>query len=96
MLTGEVHLITPSKAGDGENLTDVKETLCKPGDVVVQRGTLHSWENRSSEWVRWIVVLLGADPTMVEVQGGKTSVPLQDFFGQYGGDDIWKDIEVKT
>ena len=30
-----------------------------PGDLVVQRGTDHAWENRSDELVRVLFVLLG-------------------------------------
>lgn len=34
------------------------ETTVGPGDLVVQRGTDHAWENRSSEPVRMLFVLL--------------------------------------
>jgi quercetin dioxygenase-like cupin family protein len=39
-----------------------------PGDVFVQRGTNHSWHNRSEKWVRMLISLLPAKPMMV---GGK-------------------------
>jgi hypothetical protein len=31
-----------------------------------------SWENRSEEWVRWIVVILGAEPTVVDIEGSES------------------------
>jgi hypothetical protein len=73
-------LLAPSVASDG-TLTSIQEILCKPGDVVFQRGTMHAWENRSDEWVRWISILLGADETKVEVEGNaEEKVVLRDFF----------------
>ncbi|RDW74850.1 hypothetical protein BP6252_05992 [Coleophoma cylindrospora] len=94
-LNGEVYLITPAEAGAGDSTLKLKETLCRPGDVVCQRGTLHSWENRSSEWVRWIVVILGAEPTTVEVEGKDEKIQIKDFFGKYGSDDIWEGLVEK-
>lgn len=38
------------------------ETLLKPGDVLVQRGTPHKWENRSDAVCTTFFVLVGADP----------------------------------
>ena len=38
------------------------ETLLKAGDVLVQRGTNHSWSNRSDRVCRVAVVLIDADP----------------------------------
>lgn len=37
---------------------DAEETTIAPGDLVVQRGTEHAWENRSDEPVRVLFVLL--------------------------------------
>ncbi|MFC6310317.1 cupin domain-containing protein [Paraburkholderia dipogonis] len=37
---------------------DGTETLLKPGDVVVQRGTNHAWSNRSDRPARMVFVLL--------------------------------------
>ncbi|KAK0726234.1 hypothetical protein B0T21DRAFT_394778 [Apiosordaria backusii] len=46
-----------------------KRTL-KKGDVVVQRGTMHAWENKSDTvWARVVFFLAGAEP--VEVGGDK-------------------------
>jgi quercetin dioxygenase-like cupin family protein len=39
-------------------LDDGSETLCRPGDAVVQRGTNHAWENRSDRPVRMLFVLI--------------------------------------
>lgn len=45
---------------------DGKETLLKPGDVVVQRGCLHAWRNPGSDWARWVSVLADAEPAVVQ------------------------------
>lgn len=47
VLSGEIHLVV-----------DEGETLLKPGDVVVQRGTNHAWSNRSDEPCRMAFVLV--------------------------------------
>jgi uncharacterized cupin superfamily protein len=41
---------------------DKGETLLKPGDVLVQRGTNHSWHNRSDQPCVIAAVLVSADP----------------------------------
>jgi len=38
------------------------ETLLKPGDVLIQRGTFHAWDNRSDEVCRVLFVLIDAEP----------------------------------
>jgi len=43
-------------------ILDSGETLLKPGDVFVQRGTVHSWSVRSHEACIIAVVLVGATP----------------------------------
>ena len=43
-------------------LMDVGETLMKPGDVLIQRGTNHAWANRSTAPARMLFVLNGAAP----------------------------------
>lgn len=53
IMDGEVYLQVPDGKGG------IKETLCKRGDVVIQRGTLHAWR-AGSEGARWISVLVGA------------------------------------
>ncbi|EKM52480.1 uncharacterized protein PHACADRAFT_260922 [Phanerochaete carnosa HHB-10118-sp] len=39
-------------------LDDNKRAILKPGDVVVQRGTIHAWVNETDEWARAYFVLL--------------------------------------
>jgi hypothetical protein len=41
---------------------DEAETLMKPGDVLIQRGTYHSWDNRSNRVCRILFVLIDAEP----------------------------------
>jgi hypothetical protein len=53
IMDGEVYLQVPDGKGG------IKETLCKRGDVVIQRGTLHAWR-AGPEGARWISVLVGA------------------------------------
>ena len=42
-------------------LDNDEKRLCKPGDVIVQRGTIHAWHNEGTEWVRMYAVMLGED-----------------------------------
>ena len=48
VLEGEVWLV----------LDDGSQTQLGPGDVVIQRGTDHAWENRSAQSVRIVFVLV--------------------------------------
>ena len=48
VLAGEVHLV----------LDDGSETRLSPGDVVVQRGTDHAWENRTESVSRMAFILV--------------------------------------
>jgi len=45
------------------------QTISIPGSVIVQRGTMHGWENQGTEWVRYISVLVDAEP--INVESGK-------------------------
>jgi hypothetical protein len=47
LLEGEIYM-----------LLDDSEVLIRPGDVIIQRGTDHSWENRSSSVARIVFVLI--------------------------------------
>jgi mannose-6-phosphate isomerase-like protein (cupin superfamily) len=47
VLEGEIYLVL-----------DDSETLLKPGDVVIQRGTNHAWDNRSAAVCRMAFVLI--------------------------------------
>ena len=40
--------------------------IMKAGDVLVQKGVKHAWRNPGPEWVRWICVLIDADPAKVD------------------------------
>lgn len=52
VLSGEVWAVM----GNGD------ETLLKPGDTLVQRGTVHTWRNRGSEPCVMAAVLVGTEP----------------------------------
>ncbi|KAI0275102.1 hypothetical protein BC834DRAFT_965540 [Gloeopeniophorella convolvens] len=39
-----------------------ERTLTRPGDTVVQRGTLHAWRNPGTAWTRWTSVIIAAEP----------------------------------
>jgi hypothetical protein len=41
---------------------DEDETLMRPGDVLIQRGTYHAWSNRSEAICRMLFILLDAEP----------------------------------
>ena len=55
VITGEIVL-----------LLDDSEVVLKPGDVVVQRGTIHAWTNRTNEIARMAFVLVDGtfDPAL--------------------------------
>ena len=62
---------------DGEMvlvLDDGAETVLGPGDVVIQRGTSHRWENRASTTARMVFVLVDAEfsPDLSELLGKVT------------------------
>lgn len=59
IMDGEVYLQVPDGKGG------IKETLCKRGDVVIQRGTLHAWR-AGPNGARWISVLVGAKAVVTE------------------------------
>lgn len=66
---GSVYLIVPrhrqrpsaEEEEDAKEDFEVHETLCKAGEVVIQRGTLHAWR-AGPQGVRWITVILDAEP----------------------------------
>ncbi|KAJ5323215.1 hypothetical protein N7476_001815 [Penicillium atrosanguineum] len=44
--------------------------LIKPGDVVIQRGTLHKWRNPSStQWSRFVGINTGSQPIVTKNHG---------------------------
>jgi hypothetical protein len=52
-------------------LLDEGECLLKAGDVIVQRGTAHSWSNRSGKPCRMAFLLLGARPVPATEAAGE-------------------------
>ena len=45
---------------------DGNEThLTKPGDTVIQKGTLHKWKNPGPGWTRWVSILVDAEPAKI-------------------------------
>ncbi|OCA72721.1 cupin [Chryseobacterium contaminans] len=50
ILSGELYL-----------MMDEGETLLKPGDIVIQRGTNHAWSNRSDEPCIQLAILIDAE-----------------------------------
>jgi quercetin dioxygenase-like cupin family protein len=55
--------------GEMEMLMDSGESvILRPGDVCIQRGTLHQWRNNTSQWNRMLFVLMDAEPLDI---GGK-------------------------
>jgi quercetin dioxygenase-like cupin family protein len=55
--------------GEMEMLMDSGESvILRPGDVCIQRGTLHQWRNNTSMWNRMLFVLMDAKPLDI---GGK-------------------------
>lgn len=55
VLSGEIYLVL-----------DMEETLLKPFDTIIQKGTSHAWSNRSDANCLMAYVLLDADLTKVE------------------------------
>ncbi|NUW33040.1 cupin domain-containing protein [Nonomuraea sp. SMC257] len=56
---------------DGEvySVLDSGETLMRAGDVLVQRGTSHAWDNRSDKPCTILFVLLDAEPLRARESG---------------------------
>ncbi|KAJ8061855.1 hypothetical protein OCU04_009646 [Sclerotinia nivalis] len=38
---------------------DGKETVLKEGDICVQRGTMHTWDNRTDDWCHTMLLYYG-------------------------------------
>jgi quercetin dioxygenase-like cupin family protein len=54
--------ITTVLSGEVYAVLETGETLLRPGDTLVQRGTLHAWSNRSDEPVTLVCVMIAATP----------------------------------
>ncbi|KAI9838126.1 MAG: hypothetical protein M1819_006282 [Sarea resinae] len=61
VLSGEVVLVVEEGG---------REEVIKQGEAVVQRGTVHAWENRGKEVARMFVVVVGSAEVPVEVEKG--------------------------
>ncbi|KAH8111895.1 RmlC-like cupin domain-containing protein [Phellopilus nigrolimitatus] len=46
-------------------LDDDKRVVLKPGDVVVQRGTIHGWINEGTEWTRMYFIMFPSQKVKV-------------------------------
>ncbi|ORX33272.1 hypothetical protein BD324DRAFT_640328 [Kockovaella imperatae] len=57
-------------------LDDGSERVLKPGDVVVQRGTMHQWFNRTDQWCRMAFICCGAKEPFV-VNGSELKTEFQ-------------------
>ncbi|KAI1655898.1 hypothetical protein F4813DRAFT_148379 [Daldinia decipiens] len=73
VLSGTLSLITPPGPFDVVNgrgtYGELVETLCKPGDVVVQRGIMHALSNRTNDWVRVIGMVVASETNRVPIVG---------------------------
>ena len=52
-------------------LDNNEKQVCKPGDVIVQRGTIHAWHNETDEWARVYFVVLGRSFRCLRDHGAK-------------------------
>ncbi len=60
----QTHTVDYAVVLEGEvwAILDEAETLLKAGDVLIQRGTFHAWDNRSDDVCRILFVLIDAEP----------------------------------
>ncbi|KAI1427121.1 hypothetical protein F5Y12DRAFT_792855 [Xylaria sp. FL1777] len=76
VLQGTLSLLTPQDSFDaGTGYGEPKETLCLPGDTVVQRGIAHALSNRTDQWVRVLAIVAASDPNRVPVGSNSSSTP---------------------
>ncbi|KAI0468918.1 hypothetical protein F4859DRAFT_190574 [Xylaria cf. heliscus] len=69
VLQGTLTLLTPQISFDGESgYGEPKETLCHPGEIVVQRGIMHALSNRTDQWVRVVAIVAASEPNRVPVE----------------------------
>ncbi|KAI0532464.1 hypothetical protein GGR58DRAFT_178680 [Xylaria digitata] len=74
VLQGTLTLLTPQYSFNvGTGYGTPRETLCHPGDTVIQRGIMHALSNRTDQWVRVIGVVVASDPNRVPVEGSLSS-----------------------
>ncbi len=63
-------------AGEITLLLDEEEVLLVPGDVIIQRGTIHAWANRSNSSCRMLFILTDArfNPELRTAQAANDAV----------------------
>lgn len=47
-------------------LDDDVETTIREGEMMVQRGTIHAWVNKTDQWCRMLFVMLGAEKVVLK------------------------------
>ncbi|RYP36517.1 hypothetical protein DL767_003340 [Monosporascus sp. MG133] len=67
--TMEPYTVNDGKATYGEPV----ETLCQPGEVVLQRGIMHALSNRTGKWVRMLVIVADSEPNRVPIEPSEPS-----------------------
>ncbi|KAF8308050.1 hypothetical protein DL93DRAFT_2087463 [Clavulina sp. PMI_390] len=68
LISGSLTLLLDTDAHSSS--PDVGTTIDVPGSVIVQRGTMHTWVNRSTtEWARCIAIIIDAKAVELEVDG---------------------------
>ncbi|KAF8308049.1 hypothetical protein DL93DRAFT_2087461 [Clavulina sp. PMI_390] len=66
LISGSLTLLLDT---DEHSSPDAGTTIDIPGSIIVQRGTMHTWVNRSTtEWARCVAVAIDAKPVEVEVE----------------------------
>ena len=68
--------VTNEQAGTGSN--GETRTWVYPGQIVVQRGTMHAWK-AGPQGARWITIVISANPVVVGDQPGGKVLHDQDF-----------------
>ena len=59
--------------GEMTAILDDTEVILKPGDVLIQRGTNHGWENRSDQHTKLAIVLIDGKPKRDDALSGTNS-----------------------
>ncbi|KAK1764256.1 hypothetical protein QBC33DRAFT_547610 [Phialemonium atrogriseum] len=84
--TGSPVLITPASSFDAKDgrgsYTETVETVCHPGEVVIQRGAMHALSNRGDTWIRLFAIVFDAKTQKIEGNDGKPAVSLGELWLQ--------------
>ncbi|OAA60196.1 cupin 2 [Akanthomyces lecanii RCEF 1005] len=84
VLSGKLSLLTPKadayhiKDGKATCASDLVTTVALPGDVIYQRGTIHSLSNNTNEWVRALCIVVGSETNKVPLDKGSGYKELAD------------------